>query len=138
MSQPSNGRWWIMWGGLLGAMAVAWGAYSAHGLENVLRAWGLDELELARRHGHAETAARYQMFHALALLAIAALAPTRPTRWWNVAGCAFVIGVLLFAGSLVAIVFTGQAVWGRITPFGGVCLLWGWIAVGCGSLAVPP
>lgn len=110
--------------GLIGAlsacMAVATGAFGAHGLRKLV---GPDLLATW------ETAARYQMYHALALLAVAALATgpgEAPARW---AGRLFIAGTVLFSGSLYALVLTGITRIGVVTPLGGVAFLAGWIAL---------
>lgn len=74
-----------------------------------------------------ETAVRYQMYHALALVALAALAPQLSAPQWT--GWLFVAGILMFSGSLYLLALTGARLLGAITPIGGVCLLagWGWL-----------
>ena len=104
-------------GSLSALIAVAAGAFGAHALGSRL------EPELLAAF---ETGARYQMVHALGLLAVA-LASTRwPSTLWSWSGWCFVAGTLLFAGSLYALALTGQRWLGAITPFGGVCFLTGW------------
>ncbi len=75
-----------------------------------------------------ETAARYQMYHALALLAVALLRRRRSAAA-AVAGWAFLIGIILFSGSLYALALSGAKWLGMITPAGGVALLVGWAAL---------
>jgi uncharacterized membrane protein YgdD (TMEM256/DUF423 family) len=98
-------------------VAVAAGAFGAHLLRTRL---GTDLLAVF------ETGARYQMYHALALIAVG-LALGRgagqPAVW---AGWLFVAGSIIFSGSLYALAVTGARWWGAITPFGGVCFLLGW------------
>lgn len=107
---------WIVIGALNGFVSVAAGAFGAHALKR-----RLSEQMLA----HWETAARYQMFHALALLAVALLAETRG-RAMNPAGWSFTAGIVLFSGSLYALAVTGVTRLGAVTPLGGVALLVGW------------
>jgi uncharacterized membrane protein YgdD (TMEM256/DUF423 family) len=108
-------------GSLLGGLSVALGAFGAHGLRSRLPPERLDNFE---------TAARYQMYHALALLAAsfasgAATAPILPV----IAGWLFIAGMLLFSGSLYLLVFTGRRAWGAVTPFGGLAFIAGWICL---------
>jgi uncharacterized membrane protein YgdD (TMEM256/DUF423 family) len=104
-------------GALLAGLAVAAGAFGAHGLRG-----RLDPDMLAVF----ETGARYQMYHALALVA-AGWAVTRwPDGWASAAGWCFVAGIALFSGSLYALALSGVRVLGAITPFGGVAFLAGW------------
>jgi len=99
-------------------MAVAMGAFGAHLLAARL---SVRDLEIF------ETAVRYQMYHALALILIAALIPrsTAPALISS-AGWAFTVGVIVFSGSLYLLVFSGVRTFGAITPIGGVALLAGW------------
>jgi uncharacterized membrane protein YgdD (TMEM256/DUF423 family) len=108
----------LLAGTILGFLGVALGAFAAHGLKarldpEMLTIW--------------ETGVRYQMYHALALLATGWAAerfPGKPAAW---AGGLFIAGVLLFSGSLYALALTGVRTLGAVTPFGGVALLAGWV-----------
>jgi len=105
-------------GAALGFMAVALGAFGAHLLEARLS---------GRDLGIYETAVRYQMYHALALILIAALIPrSAAPALLSSAGWAFIVGVFVFSGSLYLLVFTGVRTFGAVTPIGGVALLAGW------------
>lgn len=105
--------WWRA-AGVAGALGVALGAFGAHGLEgriddpHLLEVW--------------ETAARYHLVHALALAAVAAH-PRAPAR----AGWAFVLGIVLFSGSLYLMTLTGARWLGAITPLGGLSFIAGWL-----------
>lgn len=109
---------------LLGAvsafLAVAAGAFGAHALRDSLPA---DRLQVF------ETAARYQMFHALALLVcgLATFGAGASAAQW--AGRLFVAGTVLFSGSLYVLAASGVRGWGAVTPFGGVAWLAGWVAL---------
>lgn len=105
---------------VLGFLGVAAGAFGAHALREQL-----DPARLAIF----ETGARYQMYHALALLGVALASARWPSPWWTGAAILFVAGVLIFSGSLYTLSLTGTRAWGAVTPIGGVCLLAGWIAV---------
>lgn len=100
---------------LLGASGVMAGAFGAHALSDVLPPKDLAIWE---------TAARYQLLHALAVLALV-LAPT-PARLL-LPGAVMVAGVLVFSGSLYALVLTNIRVLGAITPVGGLLLIAGWL-----------
>ncbi|MFG0319499.1 MAG: DUF423 domain-containing protein [Planctomycetota bacterium JB042] len=104
-------------GALLGGLAVVIGAFAAHGLEARLDAEAL---------AWVETGARYQMFHALALLAVAAAAKSFPGRAVRWAGWSFVAGTAIFSGSLYVLAATGVRGLGAVTPFGGAALILGW------------
>lgn len=104
-------------GALLAGLAVAAGAFGAHGLRAVLSPADLTTFE---------TAARYQMYHGLALVAAAWVAERWPGRLPGIAAWCFIAGILLFSGSLYALVLSGVRVLGAITPLGGVAFLAGW------------
>ena len=106
-------------GAVLAALAVAAGAFGAHGLEDLLAERGTTATF--------ETAVRYQMWHALALLLCAALHHTG-LRCTNAAWC-FVTGTVIFSGTLYGIALTGPRWLGAITPIGGVLMLAGWVAL---------
>ena len=114
-------RTFAVLGALLGGLAVAAGAFGAHALRARLTPEMLAVFE---------TGARYQMYHALALIAVAWVAGRDAARSVRVAGVAFVVGTLLFSGSLYLLALTGIRWLGAITPLGGVAFLVGW-----GSLA---
>jgi uncharacterized membrane protein YgdD (TMEM256/DUF423 family) len=119
-------------GSLLGAVAVGLGAFGAHWLRDAVTHWGLDGAEQSRRLEIWDTAVRYQMYHALALLAVGVLAGrtgTDMTRPLVVATWLFVAGVAIFSGCLYALVVTGLKVLGAIVPIGGTALIAGWLVL---------
>ena len=133
---------WTSVGALLAGLAVAAGAFAAHGLDGYFSAkYAGQERKVAgvtvpaaqKYLADFRTAAEYQMYHALALLAVGALGATRPSRWVTVAGVSFVGGTLLFSGCLYALTLTGQRWLGMIVPIGGVLFLVGWFALLVGA-----
>jgi uncharacterized membrane protein YgdD (TMEM256/DUF423 family) len=111
--------------GLNGFLAVALGAFGAHGLRQRLAALsdGVERLDWWR------TAATYHLAHALALGLVAVLAARAESVALSVAGWAFLVGMALFSGSLYAMVLTGVRGLGAVTPLGGLAFLVGWAAV---------
>ncbi|MFN2645130.1 MAG: DUF423 domain-containing protein [Burkholderiales bacterium] len=107
-------------GSALAFVAVALGAFAAHGLKS-----RLDPAMLATF----ETAVRYHLYHALALLAVAWASTRWPGTWVNASGWLFIAGIVLFSGSLCALSLTGMRSLGAVTPFGGVAYLAGWICL---------
>lgn len=101
------------WGALLAGLAVALGAFGAHGLEEQVSAARLETFEVG---------VRYQMYHALALLIL----PLLPAKTWRVAPF-FLYGILIFSFSLYILVLSDTAILGAITPIGGVLLITGWL-----------
>lgn len=110
-------------GSLSAFLAVAAGAFGAH----ALRARLTPELLAAF-----ETGARYQMYHALALLAVAWAATRWPGLPVRAAGWLFIFGTVLFSGSLYLLALTGARWLGAVTPLGGLLFLGGWIAFAAG------
>lgn len=104
---------------ILGAAAIALGAFGAHGLEEILVE--NDSVD------NWETASRYHLVHAILLYALAWLAPARVKAWWTLFA-----GTVIFSGTLYVLSVTGIKILGAITPIGGVALIAGWVA-----LAVP-
>lgn len=104
-------------GGVIGLLAVVAAAFAAHALEGRLGPERMEWFELA---------ARYQMYHALALLGAAWAAQRWPGGASAAAGWFFLSGVLIFCGSLYALSFGAPRWFGAITPFGGVSFLIGW------------
>lgn len=104
-------------GAIFGGLGVAAGAFGAHGLRGRIDA---DMLAVF------ETAARYQMYHALALLAVAWAVGRWPDGWAATAGWCFVAGIAVFSGSLYALALSGVRVLGAITPLGGIAFMAGW------------
>ena len=112
-------------GALLALMSVAAGAFGTHALRPRLAS---DLLAVF------ETAAKYQMYHALGLLLVAVALG----KWGGAslvwAGWLFVAGTAVFSGSLYILALTGVRWWGAVTPIGGACFLVGWILVVWGVL----
>lgn len=117
-------RFLVAAGAILGALGVIAGAFGAHALRGQI-----DPDMLAAF----ETGARYQMYHALALFAAAWLSGRGAATEAAVAGRLFVVGVLLFSGSLYALALTGDHRLGIITPIGGVAFILGWLALALGA-----
>jgi uncharacterized membrane protein YgdD (TMEM256/DUF423 family) len=120
-------RTFLVVGALSAGISVAAGAFGAHALKarlapDLLAIW--------------ETGARYQMYHALGIVAAAWAASRGPSAHaaaaW--AGWLFVLGTLLFTGSLYALALSGVRGLGAVTPFGGVAFLAGWVALAVAAI----
>ena len=120
------GRVFFGLGAISGALAVALGAFAAHGLRSRISADALATFE---------TGARYHMYHALALLAVAWALGRWPSAWASAAGWLFVAGTVLFSGSLYLLAVTGVRALGPITPLGGFAFILGWLALACAAWA---
>ena len=145
-----SARFWLVSGSILAGLAVALGAFGAHGLDQLLKSvYAKDDmrtiagLEVPASWKYLQdfkTAAEYQLTHSLALLAVGLLARDSSRRSLTVAGWSFLGGIVLFSGSLYVLAVTGIRVLGAITPFGGVLFLMGWtsLAIATMSLRCPP
>lgn len=111
-------------GSIFGFLSVATGAFGAHALEGTL---GADKMAIW------ETASSYQMYHALALLAVGyGIDAFGPNPWFTTTAWLFGVGVVVFSGSLYTLALTDISWLGAITPLGGLCFLAGWASMAIG------
>jgi len=124
-------RWVLSMGAGLALLAVASGAFAAHALRAILDAQQLNTFEIA---------ARYQMYHALALMIVGllSLVPQFSGPLLKFAGGAFALGILLFCGSLYLLALSGIGWLGAVTPIGGGAFLLGWLSTMLAVLKQPP
>ena len=114
----------LITGSLLAALAVGLGAFGAHGLKKIVPVETISTFE---------TGVKYQFYHCFALILVAILFEKFPGSWMSYAGYAFIMGILLFSGSLYILTLlkatgtVGLNGIGIITPFGGLFLIAGWI-----------
>ncbi|MBX3416345.1 MAG: DUF423 domain-containing protein [Pirellulaceae bacterium] len=133
MNQFSNRC--VLVAGLMGALAVALGAFGAHGLQEPLARWYPDSG--AQKLATWNTAVTYQFYHALAFLALASLSGRhcrknnvgQPSRLVQVAFWTMLIGVCIFSGLLYALVLSDVKILGAIVPVGGVLMIVGWLCL---------
>jgi uncharacterized membrane protein YgdD (TMEM256/DUF423 family) len=116
---------WLFVGAVNGFLAVAAGAFAAHGLEARVDARALEIFQ---------TGANYHLVHALAIVATASVARGPAARAANVAAWFFTAGILFFSGSLYFLVLANSTAVVLATPLGGVSLLAGWAALGVAAL----
>lgn len=112
-------------GAVFGLIAVGAGAFGAHALRDGLAPAMLEVFE---------TAARYQLTHAVALVVVAFALERRVSTSLHAAAALFTAGIVLFSGSLYALSLVGPPAWGAVTPFGGACFLAGWACLALGFL----
>jgi uncharacterized membrane protein YgdD (TMEM256/DUF423 family) len=117
---PDPVNLWLLFAAINGFLAVAFGAFAAHGLQGRLDAHALEIFE---------TAARYQMYHALALGLSAFAMRGATTSAAQVAAAFFLAGIVLFSGSFYLLALTGVRAFAFVTPFGGLAFLVGWGAL---------
>lgn len=114
-----SGRFFLASGLVLLLLAVMLGAFGAHAIRDTASGAQLTTWR---------TASLYHFIHALGLVSLGMwMEYGHRSRWLVVAGVLLLLGVLLFAGSLYALVLTSIGVLGMITPFGGVCFMLGWL-----------
>jgi len=116
---------WFAVGAIAAAIGVTLGAFGAHALKSRVTEDLLSVFEIG---------VRYQMYHAFGLLAVAWAAERWPGSLPNASGWLFTLGILLFSGSLYLMTFTGVRWLGAITPLGGLCFIFGWIALAMTAL----
>ncbi len=110
-------------GSILALSAVLFGAFGAHALRETLSAH--DSIQTW------ETAVRYQMWHALALILLSMISLSKPIP--KMTGPCFLVGTLLFSGSLYGLALDGPKWLGPVTPVGGLCLMMGWMLLAYSS-----
>lgn len=116
----NNGRLFLLTGALSGLLTVALGAFAAHGLKQQIA----PEMLLIFNKG-----VFYQGLHALALLLTGIMIMQHYSRALVIAGWSFLLGILLFSGSLYLLAVSGSTSVGIVTPFGGMSFLLGWLSL---------
>jgi uncharacterized membrane protein YgdD (TMEM256/DUF423 family) len=116
---------WLATGSIAAAIGVAMGAFGAHALRTRVPA----DLQAVF-----ETGVRYHLVHALALVAVAWAADRWPGRWVTISGWSFLVGIVVFSGSLYLLSITGVRWLGGVTPIGGLAFLLGWTALAVAAL----
>ena len=119
-------RNFILLSAVLGFLGVAIGAFGAHGLKTTLEANG--------REDTFETATRYHIYHALALLGVAWLSSITTERYVKLAGWLMFSGALIFSGALYVLALFNVGMMGVVAPIGGALMLVGWLCVGLTAL----
>ena len=129
-----HGRIFLRLGGLLAAVAVAMGALGAHLLKEKLS---------AEQFANFETALRYQMYHAIALVLVGLAAGRnsagrKGANWLAAAGWLFVAGILLFSGGLLGWIFTAVKPFVHVVPIGGTLWILAWLCFAIAPLGKSP
>lgn len=120
---------WIIVAALSGALAIAIGAFAAHGLDLSTEAG-------RKAREWLQTGSQYAMIHALAIVGVVALARSAAVNlpWAVVAQCLFLVGSVLFPGALYALAFGGPRWFGAVAPIGGTAFILGWLSLGVAAL----
>lgn len=123
-------RVYIIIAAISGFLAVIIGAFAAHGLKKILAP---DMIEIVK------TGVQYQMYHALALMVVAFLLMQKPASvGLKAGGWAFILGSLMFSGSLYALAMGAPRWLGPVTPLGGLCFLVGWVLLAIAGWRMKP
>lgn len=118
-------RWILMFAALSGFIFVALGAFGAHGLSKILD---------AKQMAWLQTGLEYQGLHTMAILALGIAVLFRENAWFRRSAAFFMVGTLLFSGSLYWLALTSVRIWPYVTPLGGLCFLMGWALLLVGAL----
>jgi uncharacterized membrane protein YgdD (TMEM256/DUF423 family) len=121
-------RIFLIIGAILGAVSVAVGAFGAHGLH--------DYLEETGRSSTFVTGVTYLWYHTFAILIVGVLSNFKSNKFLQWSGYLFLIGILLFSGSLFLLIATGNTSFGAITPIGGLSFIAGWICLAVGVFRI--
>jgi uncharacterized membrane protein YgdD (TMEM256/DUF423 family) len=116
---------WVLIGALLGMTGVGLGAFGTHGLSAILTANG--------RLSTFDTASKYHLIHAVAIVLVGALAPQMDPRWVNWAGGLLTAGTLVFSGALYVLAVFDLPIMGAVAPIGGLLMILGWGALAVGA-----
>ena len=122
------GSSWITIGASFGLLAVGFGAFGAHGLEEHFTKLAETDPALAvKRMANWQTAAQYQMHHSIAIVLAGLFMQIRSSRMAAFSALCFAIGIVIFSGCLYALVLSEVKVLGAVVPLGGVSFMVGWI-----------
>jgi uncharacterized membrane protein YgdD (TMEM256/DUF423 family) len=127
-------KWLLLLAGISGAIAVGIGAMGAHSLPKQLEKRGLAPDIVAKKLDQCELGVRYQMYHALALAAIALSTRAAGSKLLCAASVLFLVGTLCFSGGLYSIVFADQIIHWSIVPIGGTTLIVAWLCVASSAI----
>ncbi|MEK0423982.1 MAG: hypothetical protein RJB11_73 [Planctomycetota bacterium] len=133
MNKPA--RTLIILAAISGAISVAIGAMGAHSLPKRLEAQGFNQEQIDKKLHQCELATRYQMFHALGILVLAATQYVSRSRLAKVSAVLMLLGTVGFSGGLYSMVFADEIIHWSIVPIGGMLFILGWICLAASALA---
>lgn len=135
MNTNRTGFFWVAIGAIFAGLSVALGAFGAHGLESSLQEFSEDPEKSLQQW---ETASRYQMYHSIGIILIGVCFAIFGKRFgFQFAGIAFVVGIILFSGSLYGLVLSQVKILGAIVPLGGLAMILGWSAFAMAAIRIP-
>ena len=128
-------RWILLVAAISGFIGVSIGAFGAHGLPDQLKKAGFDDSKIAKKHEQCEIGVRYQLVHAVAILAIGLSAVSQDRRLLRAACGMFLAGTVLFSGGLYSLAFADLLGHWSIVPAGGLMFLIGWGFLAAASMS---
>lgn len=137
-SKPNfAGYRWIGIGAIFGFLAVGMGAFGAHGLQDYLQKMATTDPDLAvKRLANWNTAAQYQMYHAIAIVIVGLLLGSSPSKLLSAAASFFTVGILFFSGLLYCLVLFEKPILGAIVPIGGASFMAGWLLLAFAAMSL--
>lgn len=133
----SLARVFLILAALSGAMSVAIGAMGAHRLPKQLESQGFSHEQIEKKLHQCELATRYQMFHALAVLAMTLSGYASRSKLTKTAVVMMLLGTIGFSGGLYSMVFADEIIHWSIVPIGGALFILGWLYLAASSLFLP-
>ena len=127
-------RWIVLLAALSGAISVTLGAMAAHSLPTRLEKQGLDVAAIAKKVDQCDIGSKYQMAHALALLAIGLSGFANRSVFGKVAAILMLLGSVAFSGGIYSFVFANEIIHWSIVPIGGSLFILGWLSLAVASL----
>lgn len=133
-SLPSITRWLVFLAAISGFMSVGIGAMASHSLPKRLAAQGFDEATIAKKLDQCDIGSKYQMAHALALLALGLSGFVNQSKFARFSAILMLLGSVCFSGGLYSLVFADEIIHWSIVPIGGSLLMLGWVSLALASL----
>ena len=139
IQNANRGSRWIAVGAICGLLAVGFGAFGAHGLNDHFAKLAETDPALAvKRLDNWRTAAQYHMHHSIAIVLAGLLIQFRGSRLAGFSAAFFAIGIAIFSGCLYTLVLTEVRILGAIVPLGGLSFMAGWILLAIAALRGGP
>lgn len=135
-SSSSITRWLVFLAAISGFLSVGIGAMASHSLPKRLATQGFDETTISKKLDQCDIGSKYQMAHAIALLALGLSGFSNHSKLAQLASCLMLLGTLFFSGGLYSLVFADAIIHWSIVPIGGSLLMLGWLSLALASLFV--
>ncbi len=127
-------RWLVFLAAISGFISVGIGAMASHSLPKQLAAQGFDETTIAKKLDQCDIGSKYQMAHALALLALGLSGFVKQSKFARLSAILMLLGSVCFSGGLYSLVFADEIIHWSIVPIGGSLLMLGWLSLALATL----